>query len=219
MANDYKTRCLEVLKKPRLLKIAARVGVGGVNKSTNKEIIIDMILSKTTARLSTMLNAFQKKELQELAKKLSKNTQGKKAELIVRILMSAGTWDLFLSYAKQDFNDYKEPFDALRSRYNVWYDQKEVKVGEKIRDKIKNGVLESLIAVIFVSEEYNKREHTRYELELISRFSKPKVPVVNEAHKNSVHTHFKGIHYFVWNGNSANLLNDVEDVYAQAKLA
>lgn len=219
MADDYKTRCLEVLTKPRLVRIASRVGVSGVNESTTKEVIIDRILSKTTAKLRTMLNAFQKAELQKLAKKLNKETQGTKAALIERILSSAGTWDLFVSYAAQDFDNYKEPCDALSNRYNVWFDQKEVKVGENIKDAIKKGVLESLIAVIFVSEEYNKREHTKYELELISSFSKPKVPVVNDSHKNSIHTYFKGVHYFLWNGNTTEFLNEVEHVYAQAKLA
>jgi hypothetical protein len=150
---------------------------------------------------------------------LGKETQGKKAELIDRILLSAGTWDFFVPYAAIDFDACKVACDALAEKYKIWPDNKEVKAGDNILDSIRKGVIESFAAIIFVSDNYNERQYTSYELELLSKFHKPKIPVVSNDKKSAIHPYFDKVNYFVWKDNNDELLKEVDRVYAQVKLA
>lgn len=66
--------------------------------------------------------------------------------------------DIFLSYASQDSKDY---VDLLHEKlqhqaYKVWYDQTKINWGDKLEDKIRDGLKQSEYAIVVLTNNYLK---------------------------------------------------------------
>lgn len=75
-------------------------------------------------------------------------------------------YDVFISHANKDKNDYvnelKESIDKLK--INVFYDKDTLEWGDKWKDKILEGVEKAEFAIIVISENFFDREWTEKEL-------------------------------------------------------
>ena len=62
-------------------------------------------------------------------------------------------YDLFISYATEDGDDFVKPLvKALNSKgLKVWYDELELKLGDSIYEKINEGLNNCLYAVVVLS--------------------------------------------------------------------
>lgn len=78
--------------------------------------------------------------------------------------------DVFISYASEDKQFVTELVGGLKSHgVNVWYDDFELKVGDKLLEKIDLGLNNSKYGILFVSKNYLKKGWTKYEMDRLVR--------------------------------------------------
>jgi len=81
-------------------------------------------------------------------------------------------WGVFICHASEDKVDFVEPLtNALKEAgIKVWYDRFELKLGDSLRDKIDEGLANSLYGVVVLSSSFFKKEWPKTELDaLVSR--------------------------------------------------
>ena len=86
-------------------------------------------------------------------------------------------YDIFVSYARAS-NDRVQPLvELLRSRdYVVFYDQKEILVADKWKERLSRAVAASRVLVLCWSREAAASEYVRYELFRAEGLKKPVLP-------------------------------------------
>jgi hypothetical protein len=76
-------------------------------------------------------------------------------------------WDVFISHASEDKEDFVEPLaKALDdSGLNVWYDKTALTVGDRLRQKIDEGLAQSQYGVVVLSHNFFAKHWPKEELE------------------------------------------------------
>jgi hypothetical protein len=75
-------------------------------------------------------------------------------------------YDVFLSHASEDKNAFAQPLSQklLALNLNVWFDKISIDPGESIHDSIIDGIKQSKITVLILSESFLKKNWTNFEL-------------------------------------------------------
>jgi uncharacterized protein YjbI with pentapeptide repeats len=84
--------------------------------------------------------------------------------------VSEGRWDFFISHASTDKETVARPLaEALRARgQRVWYDERQIKIGNDLADTIALGTKGSLFGVVVLSKAFLGRYWTESELAALS---------------------------------------------------
>lgn len=85
-------------------------------------------------------------------------------------------WDVFLSHASEDKDEVALPlYHALKIRgVKVWMDSQEVKLGDKISQKINEALRLSKSGVVILSEDYFRKGYPQKELQALLAKETPK---------------------------------------------
>ena len=77
-----------------------------------------------------------------------------------------GRWDVFISHASEDKNDFVRPLaEALQKRgLSVWFDEFELKVGDSLRESIDLGLSRSRFGIVVFSPHFFEKEWPQKEL-------------------------------------------------------
>ncbi|MDI9216431.1 toll/interleukin-1 receptor domain-containing protein [Clostridium tertium] len=75
-------------------------------------------------------------------------------------------WDLFISHASEDKEEFVIPLVEALTSYgvNVWFDKTELKIGDSLSKKIDEGLIKSNYGLIVISKDFMKKGWTDYEL-------------------------------------------------------
>ena len=75
-------------------------------------------------------------------------------------------WDVFISHASEDKEDFVRPLAEKLQKcgVKVWYDEFELKMGDSLSDSINRGLQESKYGIIVLSQAFFEKEWTNYEL-------------------------------------------------------
>lgn len=77
-------------------------------------------------------------------------------------------WPFFISHAWEDKQTFVEPLvSVLRANHNLdpWYDSLTLKVGDKLRQSIDQGIIKSKFGVVVLSPYYINKGWAEYELD------------------------------------------------------
>src|SRR5271156_3759587 len=73
---------------------------------------------------------------------------------------------IFISHASEDKDAFVRPLaEALRKKFNVWYDEYELKVGDSLRAKIDEGLHKADYGVVVLSPSFFNKKWTKAELD------------------------------------------------------
>ena len=77
------------------------------------------------------------------------------------------TWDVFISHASEDKDSIARPLrDALTAAgLKVWYDESEIKIGDRLHKSIDEGIAKSGYGIVILSENFFKKDWPQRELE------------------------------------------------------
>jgi len=125
------------------------------------------------------LNKKNQKEQLDFQKKLQNDIERQKYQLETLISINYSStnakennvfedkkFDFFISHASEDKDEIvRELAEALIERgFKVWYDEFELKIGDSLRKKIDNGLINSKFGVVIISPAFVKKNWTEYEL-------------------------------------------------------
>ncbi len=86
-------------------------------------------------------------------------------------------YDIFVSYSRADNSRVLPLVELLRSRgYRVFYDQKEILVADKWKERLSRSVVKSRVLLLCWSREAAASEYVRYELFRAEGLRKPVLP-------------------------------------------
>jgi len=76
-------------------------------------------------------------------------------------------YDVFISHASEDKDDFVRPFATLLRDKGlvVWYDEFELKIGDKLRRKIDEGLSTSRYGIVVLSNSFFRKEWPQKELD------------------------------------------------------
>ena len=76
-------------------------------------------------------------------------------------------WDVFISHASEDKDSIARPLrDALtEAGIKVWYDESELKIGDRLHQSIDKGIAKSGYGIVILSENFFKKDWPQRELE------------------------------------------------------
>lgn len=76
-------------------------------------------------------------------------------------------YDVFISHASEDKEEVVRPLAiALQNKgVRVWYDEFEMKIGDSLRRKIDQGLVNSRFGIVVISRSFIKKGWTNYELD------------------------------------------------------
>jgi hypothetical protein len=73
---------------------------------------------------------------------------------------------IFISHASEDKDGFVRPLaEALRKKFDVWYDEYELKVGDSLRAKIDEGLHKADYSVVVLSPSFFNKKWTKAELD------------------------------------------------------
>ncbi|MCX7072100.1 MAG: DUF1883 domain-containing protein [Gammaproteobacteria bacterium] len=77
------------------------------------------------------------------------------------------TYDVFISHASEDKDDVVRPLAIALQRENlkVWYDEFELRIGDSLRRKIDQGLANSRVGLVVLSQSFISKGWTNYELD------------------------------------------------------
>lgn len=83
------------------------------------------------------------------------------------LLRPKSKWDLFISYASEDRAEVAEPLAKLLSHcgLKVWYDQNELRLGDGLRRKIDEGLIQCRYGVVILSPSFFLKHYPNRELD------------------------------------------------------
>ena len=69
-------------------------------------------------------------------------------------------WDVFISHASEDKEDFVRPLAEKLQKcgVKVWYDEFELKMGDSLSDSINRGLQESKYGIIVLSQAFFEKE-------------------------------------------------------------
>ena len=132
--------------------------------------------------------------LQSITKELAsqKALENKIQSLSVSSEHGTIEYDVFISYAKEDNEEFVRPLaEELKNLgYRVWYDEFELSVGDSLRKKIDQGLSNSRYGVVVLSTSFFAKNWPQYELDgLVAREmqgSKVILPIWHKVSKDEV---------------------------------
>jgi hypothetical protein len=73
---------------------------------------------------------------------------------------------LFISHASEDKDDFVRPLaEALRKKFDVWYDEYELRIGDSLRAKIDEGLRKADYGIVVLSPAFFTKKWTQAELD------------------------------------------------------
>lgn len=80
---------------------------------------------------------------------------------------SMAEWDVFISHASEDKEDFARPLaEGLRARgLKVWFDEITLTVGDSLRRSIDRGLAHSRFGIVVISPNFMRKEWTQKELD------------------------------------------------------
>jgi hypothetical protein len=123
------------------------------DKSKNEQKEILNIQKQITQEIESR----QRMTLQSLDKFMPHNTDEKTEK----------QYDVFISHASEDKDDFVRPFATLlrEKGLKVWYDEFELKIGDKLRRKIDEGLSKTRYGVVVLSNFFFAKEWPQKELD------------------------------------------------------
>lgn len=109
--------------------------------------------------------------------------------------LSDALYDVFISHATEDKEDFVEPFAGalINQGLKVWYDEFELKIGDSLRRSIDRGLVNSKYGIVVLSLSFFAKKWTQYELDgLVAREvegNKVILPIWHRISKNDVLTY------------------------------
>ena len=96
-------------------------------------------------------------------KKVSKQVK----EVTLKTEKTNGTWDVFISHASEDKESIARPLkNALTDAgLRVWYDESELKIGDRLHKSIDEGIAKSGFGIVILSENFFKKDWPQRELD------------------------------------------------------
>ncbi len=84
-----------------------------------------------------------------------------------RSFPSNGEWDVFISHASEDKDDFVRPLaEGLEQRgLRVWFDESTLKVGDSLREAIDHGLGQSRFGVVVLSQHFFSKQWPQNELD------------------------------------------------------
>lgn len=110
-------------------------------------------------------------------------------------------YDVFISHSSSDKDWVNELYDCLsKTDLKIWYDIGMIKIGDNIREKINDGLINSNYGIVVLSEEFIKRPWPKMEFNaLILLMDEGKLlPIIHGLDKEKLGQFFKPlstIHY------------------------
>lgn len=101
-------------------------------------------------------------------------------------------WDVFISHASEDKDDFVAPLaNSLSSFFiNVWYDDFTLKIGESLSGSLDKGLSKSRYGIVVLSRNFIEKAWTDYEMRsLLSReigYDKVILPIWHNVTKNEI---------------------------------
>lgn len=88
--------------------------------------------------------------------------------------------NIFISYAKEDFNQYVIPVISVLEKYyiNYWLDTDQINVGDKLFKKLEEKILKIDKFIVFISNTYVNKQWCMHELEMMVTNNKIIIPVI-----------------------------------------
>lgn len=120
---------------------------------------------------------------------------------IVNQIQNEETYDVFISHSSSDKDWVNGLYECLsKTDLKIWYDVGIIKIGDNIREKINDGLINSDYGIVVLSEEFTKRSWTKMEFDaLISLMDEGKLlPITHGLDKEKLDQFFKPlstIHY------------------------
>jgi len=76
-------------------------------------------------------------------------------------------YDVFISHASEDKDDFVRPLaeKLTEAGFSVWYDEFQLKIGDKLRRSIDRGLANSRFGIVVFSPDFFKKNWTQYELD------------------------------------------------------
>lgn len=104
---------------------------------------------------------------QELQRELKQTSSLLMPMTQVKDLLVATEYDLFISHASEDKNDFVRPLAEIlkEAGIKVWYDEFTLKVGDSLRRSIDNGLSRSKFGTVVLSSSFFSKNWTQYELD------------------------------------------------------
>lgn len=99
------------------------------------------------------------------------------------------TYDLFISHASEDKDDFVRPLaeELGRIGVKVWYDEFTLKVGDSLRRSIDKGLAQSRFGVVVLSSSFFNKNWTQYELDgLVAREMEGRKVILPIWHKVTI---------------------------------
>lgn len=121
----------------------------------------------------------REKEQLEFQKKLTREVESRNRAVQTQIALSKQAhdsiprdeddhlqYDVFISHASEDKDDFVRPFaEHLKSLgVDVWYDEFSLKWGDSLRKKIDRGLANSKFGIVVISRDFVQKNWTEYEL-------------------------------------------------------
>ena len=74
--------------------------------------------------------------------------------------MTRAVWDAFISHASEDKDDFVRPLaDGLTEcGLSVWFDEFELKVGDRLRESIDRGLSQSRFGIVVLSPHFFEKQ-------------------------------------------------------------
>ncbi len=103
--------------------------------------------------------------------------------------------DLFISYATEDKEDIAKPLanELIMMGASVWFDEFELKIGDKLRESIDEGIRNSRLGLLILSDSYFSKRWPK--MELAAFFSKEEkddtllLPILHKIDIDTVKSH------------------------------
>ena len=110
------------------------------------------------------------KRINELSRSLNKSVRTQMQPVISlysQIQEDSSEYDVFISHAHEDKEDFVIPFVSELKKRNVkvWYDNDEIKWGDSLRAKIDSGLMHSRFGIVVISRNFIKKGWTNHELD------------------------------------------------------
>ena len=123
--------------------------------------------AKTLAKQQKSVFTAYERQINELTKQIVMQENIAKEENIIFESNTEEEYDVFVSHAFEDKEDFDEFVRILQEEYGlkVWYDAVSIKWGDSIRTEIDKGLKKSKFGVVILSRSYISKYWTNYELE------------------------------------------------------
>lgn len=136
--------------------------------------------------------AYQKKLQLEIQNTARITVDAEKDIKISSNLSATAEYDLFISHASEDKEEFVRPLAETLENIGVkvWYDEFTLRVGDSLRKKIDHGLIKSRFGTVILSSSFCSKEWTQYELDsMVAREMnghKMILPIWHKVTKNDV---------------------------------